>query len=478
MNANRRSGRGSVEPRGNETALGAMQRRLLGLGWIAAALLLAGCWERPPIESVQRGFRGTGMVHVANPRIEAVKAAANQAPESIPRVPPEPGAPLAKDVYKNVQVLGDLDVGNFTRLMAAMTQWVAPEQGCNYCHKDGNFEDESLYTKHVSRRMLQMTQTVNGKWQSHVGATGVTCYTCHRGQPVPSRIWFKDAEGLGGGVFAGWRYGQNAPARSVALASLPKEPFSVFLQGKGEIRVGSSNVLPSDHVASIQHTEWTYALMMHFSDSLGVNCTFCHNTHNFATWDGSPPTRATAWHGIRMVRALNNEYLEPLGPTYPKTALGPAGDAPKAYCATCHKGLHKPLYGAQMAKEYPELLGSAMPVATMAPAPAAAAPSGMLGKVLFEVGKSSLTDEAQQVIQAAARSLQADPGVKVALSGYADQTGNVDSNLELAKQRAFAVRDGLKAAGVAEERILLKKPEFVVGGLEADARRVEINVAE
>ncbi len=449
---------------------------LQALAGLGAALLLAGCWERPPIESVQRGYRGTGMVHVANPRIEAAKAAVNEVPESSPRVAVEPGTPLARDVYKNLKVLGDLDVANFTRLMAAMTQWVSPEQGCNYCHKEGNFEDETLYTKHVSRRMLQMTQTVNGKWQSHVGATGVTCYTCHRGQPVPSRIWFKDAEGLDGGVFAGWRYGQNAPATSVALASLPKEPFSAFLLGNGEIRVGSSKVLPSSHEASIQHTEWTYGLMMHFADSLGVNCTFCHNTHNFATWDGSPPTRAAAWHGIRMVRALNNDYLEPLGPTYPKTSLGPAGDAPKAYCATCHKGLAKPLYGAAMAKDYPELLAP-IPVVQRAPAPAALA-VGTIVKVFFVVGRTDLAAGASDIVDTTARTLAANPTAKVAISGYADRTGNADKNLELAKNRAFAVRDALKQGGVGDERITMKKPDFAIGGAEADARRVEIVVVE
>lgn len=457
--------------------MSAWNRRLLGLAGLGAAFFLSGCWEQPPIDSVQRGYRGTGMVQVFNPRIQAGLVEANQPPETTPRVPPEPGTPLAKEVYKNLKVLGDLDVGNFTRLMASMTQWVSPEQGCNYCHKEGNFEDESLYTKHVARRMLQMTQTVNNKWQSHVGATGVTCYTCHRGMPIPQKIWFKDAEGLDGGVFAGWRFGQNAPARSVALSSLPKEPFSVFLQGNGEIRVGSTQALPSDHKASIQHTEWTYGLMMHFADSLGVNCTYCHNTHNFATWDGSPPTRATAWHGIRMVRALNNDYLEPLGPTYPKTSLGPAGDAPKANCATCHKGVWKPLYGAAMAKDYPELLGP-IPVVERAPPAEVTLSVGAILKVFFVVGRSEIGGESVAVVETAAKTLAANPNVKVAISGYADRTGNADKNLELAKQRAFAVRDALKSSGVAEERLVLKKPEFMIGGAEADARRVDIVVVE
>jgi outer membrane protein OmpA-like peptidoglycan-associated protein len=113
----------------------------------------------------------------------------------------------------------------------------------------------------------------------------------------------------------------------------------------------------------------------------------------------------------------------------------------------------------------------------VAPAPGAAL-SGTLAKVLFAVGRSSITNESRAAITSVAGALVANTGVKVDLSGFADKTGNADSNLELAKQRAFAVRDALKAAGVAEDRINLKKPEFVVGGTTEDARRVEINVAQ
>ena len=112
--------------------------------------------------------------------------------------------------------------------MASITQWVAPKQGCAYCHgTDGNFADDTLYTKVVARRMLQMTRHINSDWHSHVAATGVTCYTCHRGQPVPAAIWFKSPEQEQG--MAGNRAGQNAPAPSVGLTSLPNDPFSRFL---------------------------------------------------------------------------------------------------------------------------------------------------------------------------------------------------------------------------------------------------------
>ena len=109
---------------------------------------------------------------------------------------------------------------------------------------------------------------------------------------------------------------------------------------------------------STKQAEHTFALMVHMSKSLGVNCTFCHNTQSFASWPQSLPQRATAWHGIRMVRDLNNAYLEPLTPTFPAVPvgrLGPTGDAAKVHCATCHQGANRPLYGAPMLEGYPEL---------------------------------------------------------------------------------------------------------------------------
>jgi photosynthetic reaction center cytochrome c subunit len=106
-------------------------------------------------------------------------------------------------------------------------------------------------------------------------------------------------------------------------------------------------------------------LMMHFSDALGVNCTYCHNTRSFAQWDASTPKRTTAWYGIRMVRDLNNDYLVPLTDKFPSHRLGVLGDVAKVNCTTCHQGVFKPLYGVSMAQSYPELQG---PMGHAAPA--------------------------------------------------------------------------------------------------------------
>jgi photosynthetic reaction center cytochrome c subunit len=249
--------------------------------------------------------------------------------------------------------------------MVAITGWVSPKEGCVYCHKGADLADDSLYTKVVARKMLEMTRHINADWKNHVVETGVTCYTCHRGNPVPKQVWFgnpgtRRAKGMAGGLGD-----QNAPSATVGLTSLPFDPFSRFLTKDVPIRVAASSALPGDYVKSIKDTESTYGLMMHMSASLGVNCTYCHNTQSFGNWETSSPPRTTAWYGIRLVRDLNAAYLEPLTSTFPAERLGPLGDVAKVNCATCHQGVFKPLYGAGMVKDYPELggHGAAVPAA-------------------------------------------------------------------------------------------------------------------
>ncbi|WP_321815868.1 MULTISPECIES: cytochrome c oxidase subunit II [unclassified Paraburkholderia] len=109
---------------------------------------------------------------------------------------------------------------------------------------------------------------------------------------------------------------------------------------------------------------------------------------------------------------------------------------------------------------------------------AAQSTAALPASVYFEVGKSTLPADAKDAIQAAADYAKAHPDAKFTLSGYTDASGKADANAELAKHRAQAVRDALKAAGIAEDHIILKKPETVTGGADAkEARRVEIGPA-
>ena len=326
---------------------------LLSAG-LALLVLLTGC-ERPPTDTVQHGYRGTGMVQVYNPRTLELKEEENTIPPSLPALPGD--GPKASQVYKNVKVLGNLSVNEFTRLMLSMTSWVAPTEGCAYCHNPANFAEDVKYTKVVARRMIEMTRHINADWKVHVAETGVTCYTCHRGNPVPNNIWHKEQEQAKGADFIGDRAGQNLAANSVVGTSLPSDPFTPFLLGELDIRVNGTTALPNGNRHSIKQAEWTYGLMTHMSSALGVNCTYCHNTQSFSNWNGNPPQRSTAWYGIRMARDLNKDYMEPLATVFPEHRLGPTGDATKANCATCHQGAYKPLYGQSMLKDHPQLAG-------------------------------------------------------------------------------------------------------------------------
>ena len=332
---------------------------LAGVGLVGGVLLTVAMlskFERPGQISVQRGYRGVAMEQNYNPREVKQYLADNVVPASLPQS--SAAGPKAGAVYKNVQVLGDLSVGQFTRLMVSITQWVSPKQGCNYCHNPANMAEDSVYTKVVARRMIQMTQNVNAEWKPHVQATGVTCYTCHRGNNVPNNIWFNDPgnQRTGGVVQANAGMGMGATG-AVNNSSLPYDPFTPFLEKDYNIRQQGETALPAGNRHSIKETEWTYALMIHFSQSLGVNCTYCHNSRAFGEWEQSTPQRVVAWHGIRMVRQINAEYLNPLQSVFPDYRLGKLGDAPKVACATCHQGVFKPLYGVSMLKDFPELAG-------------------------------------------------------------------------------------------------------------------------
>ncbi|CAH2601047.1 Photosynthetic reaction center cytochrome c subunit [Rhodovastum atsumiense] len=335
-----------------------------GLGLFAAAAIGVGLLftiEYPPVDVVQRGFRGLGMNQLFHPATVAKAVPNNTVPPALIQVPAIGGK--AGDVYKNVQVLKDLPVAQFTRLMAAVTDWVAPQQGCTYCHVDANnLASDDIYTKVVSRRMFQMTIDINKNYKNHVaatgpeGANGVTCYTCHRGQPIPANIWFTDPASqtvnIGG---LGDRAGKNIASPAAGYTSLPTDPFTPFLLKADSLRVETPDPLPIGYPATIKNTEWTYGFMFHLSAALGVNCTYCHNSRQFADWSQSTPQRVTAFQGIAMTRALNVNYLAPLQNVFPASRLGPGGDSPKVNCATCHQGTYKPLYGANMVKDYPEL---------------------------------------------------------------------------------------------------------------------------
>ncbi|MCY4304959.1 MAG: photosynthetic reaction center cytochrome PufC [Aestuariivita sp.] len=346
---------------------------VLGVAVITAILLIT--WGQPfATVSMQTGPRGTGMEVVEfESQIKRPDPTVEDYYTEEPYIPMT-GEPLAKDIYENVQVLGDLTEDNFNRVMNAITQWVSPEQGCAYCHGDVDIEEygnDDLYTKVVSRRMIQMTQAINENWDGHVNAVkqvGVNCYTCHRGQNVPSDIWFK--VGAVNESASGWSAIQNRVTMISQSTSLPSDALEKYLLDGEQIvvhdlesRVAGGPASEDNLLPSVQDTERTYSLMNYFSNSLGVNCLLCHNSRAFYAAAGEvTPQWSTASLGILMVQELNNEYLVPLQDEYPEHRLGPVfGDAPKAACRTCHKGYQQPLQGLNMIADWPELASTEAP---------------------------------------------------------------------------------------------------------------------
>ena len=480
-------------------------------------LLLSAC-EPGMKEWSQTGYRGAGLQQVVDVSSKK-KYAAIPAPPYVLEASMR-GGERATAAYQNVKVLTDLSTEEFNHFMASMTTWVAPGdaegQGCNYCHNPENMASDEKYTKVVARRMIQMTRNLNNNWTSHVQATGVTCWTCHRGNNVPVNKWAFDPSGDDSNpMLRGNKHGQNTPLANVGYASLPHNAFANYFQGAQNIRVAASSPYPSgDHQVSLKEAEKTYGLMMHLSQSLGVNCTYCHNSQSFRAWNLSRAQRNTAWYGIRMVRDTNGGYITPLAAVFPAHRKGPLGDPYKVNCLTCHQGQSKPLGGVSMLPDYPYLrTGAYQPhlaggtpdtanattaayhepgAMTGGPAtssPVAVVPTGagatsaMVGgspqlNVYFDTGKSAVAPEVANSAAGVIAAAKADPSAKLVISGFNDPTGNAKANAELSKNRAKAVAAALKAAGVADGQVVLEKPADTTGSgaTNADARRVEVMV--
>lgn len=113
------------------------------------------------------------------------------------------------------------------------------------------------------------------------------------------------------------------------------------------------------------------------------------------------------------------------------------------------------------------------------PAGGTAAPADAGVKLYFASGKAELPADSPATLAPLIDALKSGKAKKLVISGYHDATGDPAQNAELAKQRAFAVRDALTGAGLTAEQIELSKPqETTGGGDEREARRVEVSAQQ
>jgi outer membrane protein OmpA-like peptidoglycan-associated protein len=104
-------------------------------------------------------------------------------------------------------------------------------------------------------------------------------------------------------------------------------------------------------------------------------------------------------------------------------------------------------------------------------------PDATTVKLYFELGKSELPGDALTRLAPLITAAREAPASVLVLSGFHDASGDPIANAELAKQRAFAVRDLLATAGVSERAIELAKPAVTTGGADPrEARRVDVTL--
>ena len=115
----------------------------------------------------------------------------------------------------------------------------------------------------------------------------------------------------------------------------------------------------------------------------------------------------------------------------------------------------------------------------VAPVPAAAAADEAAVKVengvvqfFFATGKKDVAQGGTEALADVIAGVKA--GKKAVITGYTDATGNAAQNEELAKERAFAVRDLLLSAGLTEDQASLQKPADNNAGAGGQARRVDV----
>jgi len=119
---------------------------------------------------------------------------------------------------------------------------------------------------------------------------------------------------------------------------------------------------------------------------------------------------------------------------------------------------------------------AAAPAAVAEDAPSVVVEGGVV-KFFFATGKADLAAGANDALAEVVKGVL-EGGKMAVVSGFHDATGDSALNAELAKQRALAVGDALKALGVPEDKVELKKPEATQGsGSNAEARRVEVVLA-
>ena len=93
----------------------------------------------------------------------------------------------AEQVFKNIQTFKGRPAISVLRVMElAFVANLGVD--CAYCHETGRWESDDKRTKVITRGMWTLRGSAQEEIRKLTGKTdvSVTCYTCHKGQAIPS----------------------------------------------------------------------------------------------------------------------------------------------------------------------------------------------------------------------------------------------------------------------------------------------------
>lgn len=281
----------------------------------------------------------------------------------------------------NVQVLTGM---SSAQIWTYMQQYVSGGLGvgCQYCHNLNNFASDEYPQKIAARNMLYLVSDVNAEfivdlpnWKGNY----VQCATCHNNQPngmeAVSDQFVKSIPPIPVTVDPLDANGQPItdpaakPAELQGLVNLqdsvlyyvynylvwrpydPADPES----GRGSLALTYEEGRTQDQVTINQN------VMNHMSWSLGVGCTYCHNSRNFVAYETDPAGNLAnpqyAYNKLKAQRMLQlttwlqanwTSYGATAYPAIPSSLEGGASELSYRLiegqyynvpgCYTCHQG--------------------------------------------------------------------------------------------------------------------------------------------
>ncbi len=198
--------------------------------------------------------------------------------------------------YLNVQVLGHVvPRSELTFLMQIFARSLGVRQ-CEPCHVRGGWELDDNPRKKTARNMIHMVSVAGTRYFE--GIEAATCWTCHRGSTTP-----------------------RAEVDAEMMEMVRFAPTTAFPDDDRSAREVYENLEQFGDIPARQLRD----VMQTYSASLGVGCTHCHVSGDWASDEKFQKRMARRMHEIRT--GLQDDFFDS------RQALS---------CWTCHQGQPRP----------------------------------------------------------------------------------------------------------------------------------------